>query len=261
MIEEITPANDNAGNEIACCLAEKEVLHNDTFALIKEAQEGSEIAKSRLISENSPLVKSVIRRYKNRGVEYDDLYQLGCIGFLKAIKNFSLEFGVKFSTYAVPMIAGEVKRFLRDDGYIKISRSVKSLSMKINFFIEQYKNKHLISPNIDTIAKEFNVDPAEAVFAMDSGRFPVSLFEKVDEENGQSLMDKIASKENTDDNIDNIILKDLIATLPERERKIILLRYYHDKTQSEVARVLKVSQVQVSRLETKILGKIKDAFS
>ena len=241
-----------------------EVCNKDaeTFEWIAKAQAGCQESKSRLIEANSPLVKSVIRRYKNRGVEYDDLYQLGCMGFLKAIKNFSLDFGVKFSTYAVPMIAGEVKRFLRDDGYIKISRSVKSLSLKISFFVEEYKNKHLASPEIETIAKEFNIDATEVVFVMDSAKFPLSIYEKsTDDENGQSLLDKLAAKENTDDKIDRIILKDLIAELPEREKKIILLRYYRDKTQSEVAKVLNVSQVQVSRLETKILNKIRTAFS
>ncbi|MCL2797391.1 MAG: sigma-70 family RNA polymerase sigma factor [Firmicutes bacterium] len=228
--------------------------------LIKGAQAGSEASKTRLINENSPLIKSVIRRYKNRGVEYEDLYQLGCMGFLKAIRNFSEEFGVKFSTYAVPMIAGEVKRFIRDDGYIKISRSVKSLACKIGMFVEEYKAQNLQSPQIETIAEKFGIEPQEAVFAMDSTKFPLSLYEKTDEESGQSLIDKIASKESADENIDRIILKDLIGALPGREKKIILLRYYRDKTQSEVAKVLNVSQVQVSRLETKILNKIKSAF-
>lgn len=232
-----------------------------TFELIGLAQMGCQESKSQLIKENSPLVKSVIRRYKNRGVEYDDLYQLGCMGFLKAIKNFSLDFGVRFSTYAVPMIAGEVKRFLRDDGYIKVSRSVKSLSLKISFFVEEYKNKHLASPDIETISKEFNIEPPEVVFIMDSNKFPLSIYEKnQDDENGQQLLDKLAAKENTDDKIDKIILKDMISSLPEREKKIILLRYFRDKTQSEVAKVLNVSQVQISRLETKILEKIRAAF-
>ena len=232
----------------------------EIFKLIVLAQGGCQASKSKLIEDNSPLVKSVIRRFKNRGVEYEDLYQLGCMGFLKAIKNFSVEFGVKFSTYAVPMIAGEVKRFLRDDGYIKISRQVKSLNHKINFFVEEYKAKNSKSPNIETIAKEFNIEPQEVVFIMDSSKFPLSLYEKSDEDTGQSLLDKLASNENTDDKIDKIILKDLIATLPDREKKIILLRYYRDQTQSEVAKVLNVSQVQVSRLETKILQKIRAAF-
>ena len=235
--------------------------YTEVFRLIADAQNGSEEAKRRLVEENSPLIKSVIRRFKNRGVEYEDLYQLGCMGFLKAIRNFSAAFGVKFSTYAVPMIAGEVKRFIRDDGYIKISRSVKSLAGKINYFVEAYKIKHSQSPDIETIAKEFGIEPQEAVFAMDSVKFPLSLYEKSDEDGNQSLLDKIASKENTDEKIDRIILKDLISELPDREKKIILLRYYRDKTQSEVAEVLNVSQVQVSRLETKILNKIRSEFT
>ena len=229
--------------------------------LIRKAQNGDEAAKSKLVEENSPLIKSVIRRYKNKGVEYDDLYQLGCMGFLKAIRNFSEEFELKFSTYAVPMIAGEVKRFLRDDGYIKISRSTKTLSNKIAYFVENYKSVNHSSPTVEEIAAEFGIDGQEVVFAMDSAKFPLSLYEKADDEHSQSLMDKIASKENSDDNLDKIVLKDLIGELNEREKKIIILRYYRDKTQSEVARVLKVSQVQVSRLETKILGKIRSAFN
>lgn len=229
--------------------------------LIRKAQNGDEAAKSKLVEENSPLIKSVIRRYKNKGVEYDDLYQLGCMGFLKAIRNFSEEFEVKFSTYAVPMIAGEVKRFLRDDGYIKISRSTKTLSNKIAYFVENYKSVNHSSPTVEEIAAEFGIDAQEVVFAMDSAKFPLSLYEKADDEHSQSLMDKIASKEDSDDDLDKIVLKDLINELNEREKKIIILRYFRDKTQSEVARVLKVSQVQVSRLETKILGKIRAAFN
>lgn len=228
--------------------------------LIKEAQEGNESSKAVLIEHNSPLIKSVIRRYRNKGIEYDDLYQLGCIGFLKAIKNFSTKFEVKFSTYAVPMIAGEVKRFMRDDGYIKVSRSTKTLANKISYFIENYKNEHSDSPTIETIAKEFMLEPQEIVFAMDSIKFPISLYEKSDDEHSMALMDKIAAKDNAEDHLDYMILKDVINSLEEREKKIIILRYYRDKTQSEVARILNVSQVQISRLESKILEKIKIAF-
>lgn len=228
--------------------------------LIEQAQSGSENAKATLISENSPLIKSVIRRYRNKGVEYDDLYQLGCIGFLKAIKNFATKFEVKFSTYAVPMIAGEVKRFMRDDGYIKVSRSTKSLANKISYFIENYKKVNAESPTVEKIAQEFGIEAQEAVFAMDSIKFPISLYEKTDDEHSQALMDKIADKDNVDDNLDKMILKDIIGGLDEREKKIIILRYFRDKTQTEVARVLCVSQVQVSRLETKILCKMREAF-
>ena len=232
-----------------------------TQELISKAQDGNNEAKTELIEQNSPLIKSVIRRYRNKGVDYEDLYQLGCIGFLKAIRNFSDAFGVKFSTYAVPMIAGEVKRFVRDDGYIKVSRSVKSLASKINYYIEEYKNKNGDSPSIETIAEEFGIEAQEAVFVLDSAKFPVSLYDKTDDEHNRTLMDKLASKETVEDNLDRIVLKDAIQSLDEREKKIILLRYYRDKTQSEVARVLNVSQVQISRLENKILEKLKRGFS
>lgn len=228
--------------------------------LIAKAKEGDEQAKTRLVEENSPLIKSVIRRYKNKGVEYDDLYQLGCIGFLKAIRNFSADFGVKFSTYAVPMIAGEVKRFLRDDGYIKVSRSTKALAVKISCFVEQYKNEHCSSPAIEVIAEQFGIDAQEAVFVMDSCKFPVSIYDKADDDDNRALVEKLAADENADDNVDKMMLKELIASLSEREKKIVLLRYYRDKTQSEVARVLNVSQVQVSRLESKIIEKMRAGF-
>ena len=228
--------------------------------LIAKAKEGDEQAKTRLVEENSPLIKSVIRRYKNKGVEYDDLYQLGCIGFLKAIRNFSADFGVKFSTYAVPMIAGEVKRFLRDDGYIKVSRSTKALAVKISCFVEQYKNEHCASPAIEVIAEQFRIDAQEAVFVMDSCKFPVSIYDKTDDDDNRALVEKLAADENADDNVDKMMLKELIASLSEREKKIVLLRYYRDKTQSEVARVLNVSQVQVSRLESKIIEKMRAGF-
>lgn len=233
---------------------------DEIIKLIACAQSGDEQAKTRLIEENSPLIKSVIRRYRNKGVEYDDLYQLGCIGFLKAIRNFSTAFGVKFSTYAVPMIAGEVKRFLRDDGYIKVSRSTKAMALKIAYFIEQYKSEHCASPTIDVIASTFHIDPQEAVFIMDSSKFPVSIYEKTDDEDGRALMERLATDENADDNVDRMMLKQLIDTLSEREKKIVLLRFYRDKTQSEVAEVLNVSQVQVSRLESKIIEKMRMGF-
>lgn len=233
------------------------IEQNELLELIKQAQAGSEEAKTRILTENSPLIKSVIRRFKNKGVEYEDLYQLGSIGFLKAIKNFSPDFGVKFSTYAVPMVAGEVKRFLRDDGYIKVSRSTKSLAAKIAYFTQTYKNENRTSPKIEEIAAAFGIEAQEVVFAMDSAKFPISIYDKSDDEHSQSIFEKLASDETSDDNLDKIILKDIIEKLDEREKKIIVLRYFRDKTQSEVARVLKVSQVQVSRLESKILDKLK----
>lgn len=237
--------------------------HEQTLELIKLAQKGDENAKTELLEHNSPLIKSIIRRYLNKGVEYDDLYQLGCLGFLKAIRNFDPSFNVKFSTYAVPMIAGEVKRFLRDDGYIKVSRTLKVLSSKINQFIENYKKEHSTDPTLDMIAKEFNLEQTDIVFALDSAKMPISLFEKNDDnsDNAPSLIDKIIIDDNPDDVIDKLILKEIINDLSEREKKIIILRYYRDKTQSEIASLLGVSQVQVSRLENKIIEKLKSRFN
>jgi len=244
-------------------VSKNDELYNDekTFELIKKAKTGDENAKTQLVNENSPLIKSVIRYYRNKGVEYDDLYQLGCMGFIKAIKNFSFEFGVRFSTYAVPMIAGEVKRFLRDDGFIKVSRTTKTLAMKINVFVEEHKKKNENAPSLEDIALHFDQSAYDIIFAMDAARSPLSLYDKTGEEDGAlSLIDKIAAKCSTDEDIDKIVLRDLIKGLSDREKLIINLRYFKDKTQSAVAKVLKVSQVQVSRLETKIIDKIKAGF-
>ena len=234
----------------------------ETLELIEKAQKGDERAKEELINNNSPLIKSIIKFYKNKGIEYDDLYQLGSLGFVKAIINFKTEFGVKFSTYAVPMIAGEVKRFLRDDGSIKVSRALKSLYIQINKFINNYKAERNNSPTIQEIAKEFKIEESEVMFALDSSRALLSLDEPVEEGNNRSktLMETIADEDKTDKMIDNIMLKSIIKDLSSRDKKIIYLRYYLDRTQSEVAKELNVSQVQVSRLELKILEKIKQRF-
>jgi len=235
---------------------------SETQKLVKLAQDGDMEAKEIIILENTPLIKSIIKRYKNRGVEYDDLFQLASIGFLKAIKNFDASYNVKFSTYAVPMIIGEIKRHMRDDGYIKVSRALKILSGRINRFVDAYIKKNNNSPTVKEIAQEFNLEESEVVFAMDSNKMPVSLYEKTDSQNDKSLslLDKLSLKTTSDDIADKITLKEIINNLSERERKIVILRYFKDFTQSEVAKELCVSQVQVSRLETKIIEKIKEKF-
>lgn len=234
--------------------------YEKTLELIKYAQCGDEEAMSLLISENSPLVKSVLKHYRNKGVEYDDLFQLGAIGLIKAVRNFSDSFGVKFSTYAVPMIAGEIKRYLRDDGFIKVSRSTKTLAIKISYYVDDYKAKHDSSPTVEQIAEYFAIDKEEVVFAMDATKIPLSIFETSDDDSTLPLIDKLASAESADNNIDKILLRKIVNELDERERTIILLRYFRDKTQSEVARVMNVSQVQISRIENKILSKLREEF-
>ena len=232
----------------------------DTLALIKRAQQGDEEAKHILIEENSPLVKSVIKRFKGKGIEYDDLYQLGCVGFLKAIKNFNTDFNVKFSTYVVPMVIGEIKRFMRDDGEIKVSRAIKSLNLKISKFIENFLKEHMRKPTTKEIAKEFNIDESEVIFTMDSAKMPISMFTTYDDDSnkGQYLIDRFMQTGDNEEVLDSISLKEALSSLDERDKKIVLLRFFRDKTQSEIANVLNISQVQVSRLECKIIEKMRE---
>lgn len=233
-----------------------------TLTLVARAKEGDEEAKTKLVEANSPLIKSIIKRFKDKGVEYDDLYQIGCMGFLKAINNFNSDFNVKFSTYCVPMIIGEIKRFMRDDGAIKVSRALKTLNLQINKFINQYTSVHQQKPSIEMIAQHFNTDEQEIVLAMDSARMPVSLYSPIDDdEDGLSVIDRVEGENAPDEMLNNLALKEVIKRLDERDRKIIMLRYYFDKTQSEIAKELNISQVQVSRLENKILENLRTKLS
>ena len=235
--------------------------HEETMRLIVEAQNGSEDAKSRLLEENMPLIKSIIRRYRSTVIEYEDLLQLGSLGLYKAIMHFNQSYGVRFSTYAVPMICGEIKRQIRDDGPVKVSRSTKALALLINKYMDEFRVEKGREPTIDEIGEHFKIDSYEVVFTMDSTKMPVSLFEKFDEDSGSYLIDNIKTVDKTDDLIDSIMLRESIEALEERDKKIILLRYYRDKTQSEVAKILGVSQVQVSRIESKILAMLKSKLS
>lgn len=238
----------------------KPIDQEQTNELIVRSNNGDAEATEILVSGNFPLIKAVVKGYLNKGVEYDDLYQIGCVGFLKAIKNFNPNFDVKFSTYAVPMISGEIKRYLRDDGSIKVSRSIKSLAIKIKAFIDKEKNKSGETPTIDEIAKFFDVEKEDVVIALDSCQQMVSLQAKIDEDdpNSQNVLDKLICQDKSDDMIDKLILKDEISSLPEKEKKIILLRYYRGKTQGEVAELLDISQVQVSRIESKIIEQLRN---
>ena len=237
--------------------------HLETMHLIQQAQKGDETAKERLLEHNAPLLKSIIKHYTGKNVEYDDLFQIACVGFLKAIHNFDTNFNVRFSTYAVPMISGELKRFMRDDGFIKVSRATKQLAAKISAYVDNHKKQNQPEPTIDQIAKHFGISPQEVVFAMESSQMPISIYEKTDEsdEKSQCMLDKMCTEDKTDDMIDRIMLYAIIDKLNEREKKIIMLRYFRDKTQSEIATHLGVSQVQVSRLESKILDKMRKYFN
>lgn len=236
------------------------LTQEETLEFVEEAKNGSAEAKDKLIQGNFPLIKSIVKNFQNKGVDYEDLYQIGCVGFLKAINNFDVKFDVKFSTYAVPMIAGEIKRFLRDDGNIKISRAIKTLWLKIKSYVDVYEKLHNESPTIDEIAKALSVTPEEVVYAQDASKQILSLDAQIDEtsNNSQSVLERVVEEDKSEILLDKLLLKEAISLLPEREKKIVLLRYYRGKTQSEVAMMLGVSQVQISRLETKIIDKLKN---
>ncbi|MBQ8615516.1 MAG: SigB/SigF/SigG family RNA polymerase sigma factor [Clostridia bacterium] len=238
------------------------LTNEETFALVEKAKKGDDYAKEKLISFNSPLIKSIVKRYLNKGVEYDDLYQLGAMGFVKAINNYNPEFNVKFTTYAVPMIAGEIKRFLRDDGTIKVSRSIKHMAIEIKNFITEYAKTHLNNPTLEIIAKSLNLDPNDVVLALEANVTPLSLNEKYNEtDNTLTIMDKLSDNFSVDTLNNKLALRELIETLNAREKQVIIMRYYLDKTQSEIAKELGVSQVQISRIENKVLCEMKDKLT
>lgn len=234
-----------------------------TLELIQQAKSGDQEALQTLTIENSPLIKSIIKRYIGKGIEYDDLFQLGSMGFIKAVKNFDSSFNVKFSTYVVPMIIGEIKRFMRDDGTIKVSRSIKSTNIQINRYVESFVKENGDKPTIEQIAKHFEIDAQEVVFIMDSARMPISLYTPFEDGENKSLLliDRYVQDNSGDEMFENIALKEALKNLEERDKMIILMRYYRDKTQSEIAKELKISQVQVSRLEMKILNKMREKLS
>lgn len=241
----------------------KPIDNEQTNKLLEKAKNGDEEATNTLVEGNFPLIKTIVKKYLGKGVEYDDLYQIGCVGFLKAIKNFDASFDVKFSTYAVPMIAGEIKRFLRDDGSVKVSRSIKTLAIKLKSKIEECQRNGEKTPTIEELAKEFCVEKEDVVVALDSCQQVVSIDAKVDESdpNSQCVLDKLTAFDTTNEMLDKFILKNEIMNLPEKERKIIILRYYRGKTQGEVASLLDVSQVQISRIESKIIEQLKSKLT
>ena len=232
---------------------------DETFDLLNDAKNGNDFAKEKLISMNAPLIKSIVKRYLNKGVEYDDLYQLGALGFVKAIINYDAAFNVKFTTYAVPMIAGEIKRFLRDDGSIKVSRSLKHAAIRIKNYIEDYVKENGNNPSLENISNNLNIELDEVILAMNANTNPLSLNEQAGEGNENlTLMDKITDSFSQENLIDKLALRDAISSLNSREKQVILLRYYFDKTQTEIAKELGVSQVQISRIENKVIEKMRE---
>jgi len=224
---------------------------------IKQSQEGNKEARNILVEANIRLVWSVVQRFIKRGYEPDDLFQIGSIGLIKSIDKFDLSYDVRFSTYAVPMIIGEIQRFIRDDGSIKVSRSLKETSNKVRKVKDDLTKKFARPPTITEIAKEIDITPEEVVHAQEASKSPHSIHETVFENDGDpiALLDQIATKDKGW--FDKLSLQEAIQNLNERERLIVYLRYYKDQTQTEVADRLGISQVQVSRLEKKILKEMK----
>lgn len=234
--------------------------HAETTSLLRSAHEGNREAREKLIRGNLRLVLSIIQRFSNRGESMDDLFQVGCIGLIKSIDNFNCDLDVRFSTYAVPMIIGEVRRYLRDNSAIRVSRSMRDTAYRALQVKEAYIREYQREPTIAEIAKALEMKKEEVVFALDAILDPVSLYEPVWGEEGDALcvMDQVSDTHNTDDRwLEQIALKEAIDGLSERERKIIRLRFFEGRTQMEVAKEIKISQAQVSRLEKGALAQIR----
>jgi len=236
------------------------LTYERTMELIPLAKGGDVEAMDELVRCNMALVRSIVKKYVNRGVEYDDLYQIGSMGLVKAVMNFDPAYNVRFSTYAVPMIAGEIKRYLRDDGMIKVSRSLKELAGKAAAAQVVLSSRLGRDPGIQELAEYMGENPEEISMAMDASRPHISIYEPVYGDEGDALvMDKLTgSSDGDDDALDRIMLQQLMSILEPREQKIIMLRYFRDKTQSEIAASMGISQVQVSRLESRIMKKLRE---
>lgn len=235
----------------------------DTLALIQRAREGDKEARDKVITENMALVWSIVRRFTNRGQEPQDLFQIGSIGLMKAVDKFDGSFQVQFSTYAVPMISGEIKRFLRDDGMMKVSRSLKENGWKIKQAEEKLSHELGRDATLNEVSKETNLPVEDIVVAMEANREVESIYKSVYQSDGNEicLVDKLPEGKNEGEKLLNhIVLKQLLDNLEEKERKLILLRYFEERTQTEVAKELGISQVQVSRLEKKILAGMRKEF-
>lgn len=232
-----------------------------TIALIQRSHEGDEEAKAQLVKENTGLVWCIVKRFYNRGAEAEDLFQIGNIGLLKAIDKFDLSYDVKFSTYAVPMISGEIKRFLRDDGMIKVSRSLKELSYKAYLCQEKLQEQWGRDPTISEIAAHLGVAKEELTQALDASGDIESLYKPIYQKEGQEirLMDKLPDQEEGEEKLLNhMLLGQLLAHLNKEERRLIYLRYFANQTQTQVGDALGISQVQVSRMEKKILKNLRE---
>ena len=251
-------------NKVEICgvnTSKLKVLKNDeTQALLLRAKQGDMKAREELIAGNLRLVLSVIQRFANRGENADDLFQVGCIGLIKAIDNFNTDLDVRFSTYGVPMIVGEIRRYLRDNSTMRVSRAMRDTAYKVLQAKEAYMAEHQREPTVDEIARMLELKREEVVFALDAIVDPVSLYEPVYSDSGDTIcvMDQVRDSKNTDENwLEQIALREAIAKLSDREKRILSLRFFQGKTQMEVSTEVGISQAQVSRLEKTALRQIK----
>lgn len=232
--------------------------YNDIFEAISLAKDGDRQAKEYIVNNNIGLVWSIVRKFLNRGTEADDLFQIGCIGLIKAIEKFDTSFDVRFSTYAVPMIMGEIKRHLRDDGIIKVSRSLKELSVKAKAVMDKLSKELCREPTVKEVAEVLQVSAEELAMALDATVVPESINAKIGDD-GRELEATLGYDEDMEQNVVNkIAVKEALSGLTTRERQIIVLRYFKDKTQSQIAAQLGISQVQVSRIEKKVLSQMRN---
>ncbi len=234
---------------------------DETMRLIQMAHEGDKAARDRLVTENFGLIWSIVRRFTGRGYEPEDLFQIGSIGLMKAIDKFDLTYEVKFSTYAVPMITGEIKRFLRDDGIIKVSRSIKEMGLKVKNVREKLIYRFGREPTVEEIAGEIGASKEEVAASIEAGAEVESLYRSVNknDENSLLLIDKIEEESSAQEELLNrMVLRELLTDLSDKDREIIIRRYYYNETQSQIAEKLGISQVQVSRLEKKILKQMRE---
>ena len=232
----------------------------DTMEYIRRAHQGDKEARDALVTENMGLIWSIVRRFAGRGYELEDLFQIGSIGLMKAIDKFDLSMDVKLSTYAVPMITGEIRRFLRDDGMIKVSRSLKELAAKATAVQAELLAKTGKEPGVNQVAEAMGAAPEDIAMALEAVRPHISIYEPAfGEDSDPQVIDRVsAGTDGEEQALNRVLLKELLGVLDARERRIIMLRYFSDKTQSEIAALLGVSQVQVSRLESRILQKLRE---
>ena len=240
------------------------MVYENNIKDIQDAQNGNQEMMEKLIDANNGLIWSIVKRFDGRGYESQDLYQIGAIGLIKSIKRFDITYNVKLSTYAVPYILGEIKRFIRDDGSVKVSRSIKELAMKVKDIQNKFLRENGKEATIQEISKELKVSTEEIVQALDSLKPTISIYEdNYSDDSGKiCFLDALSTNIDEQEQITNkITIKNMVENLEEREKEIIMLRYYKNKTQTDVAKILGISQVQVSRIEKKILSFMKQKIS